>query len=99
MAVLGIHILQSGKFISNYGLPNNVVVIINFFNILCFANVIKFSDLLDVCKVALSYIIIGVVIKFIIEIFLIVEMIEFIQIIHVLMSLSIPNLGITSITA
>lgn len=98
-ALLGIQILQSGMFISDYGLPQNVALVINCFNIISFANVIKFSDLLDVRKKALAYITIAVLIKFIIEICLIVKMIAFIQIIHILMSLSIPLLGITIIVA
>lgn len=98
-SLLGIQILQSGNFISDYGLPQNIVVIINCFNIISFANVIKFSDFLDVKKTALAYIIIAVVIKLMIEIYLIVKMFAFIQIIHILMSLSIPILGIIIIVA
>lgn len=98
-ALLGIQILQSGNYISEFGLPQNIVLLINCFNIISFANVVKFSDFLDVKKTALSYIIIAVVIKFIIEIYLIVKMFAFIQIIHILMSLSIPILGITIIVA
>ena len=98
-ALLGIQILQSGNFISDYGLSQNIALIINCFNIISFANVVKFSDSLDVKKTALAYIIIAVAIKLIIEIYLIVKMIAFIQIIHILMSLSIPILGVTIIIA
>ena len=98
-ALLGIQILQSGNFISEYGLPENTAIIINFLNIISFANVVKFSDFLDEQKTALAYIIIAVVIKFAIEICLIINMFAFIQIIHILMSLSIPVLGITIIVA
>ena len=98
-AVLGIQILQSGTYISDYGLSQDVALIINCFNIISFANVVKFSDYLDVRKTAFAYIIIAVAIKFIIEIYLILKMIAFIQIIHILMSLSIPILGITLIVA
>ena len=98
-ALLGIQILQSGNFISDYGLSKNVAMIINCFNIICFANIVKFSDFLDNKKVALSYSIIAVFIKFMMEFYLIIKMLAFIQMIHVLMSLSIPILGITIIIA
>ena len=98
-ALLGIQILQSGNYISDYGLPENIALIINCFNIISFANVVKFSDSLDDRKTALAYIIIAVVIKLFIEIYLIIKMFAFIQVIHILMSLSIPILGITIIVA
>ena len=98
-ALLGVQILQSGNFISEYGLPQNIAIIINCFNIISFANVVKFSDFLDVKKTALAYIIIAVAIKLVIEICLIIKMIAFVQIIHILMSLSVPILGITIIVA
>ena len=78
VALFGIQILQSENFISEYGLPQNTALIINCLNIISFANVIKFSDFLDVRKTALSYIIIAVLIKFIIEICLIVKMFAFV---------------------
>lgn len=96
-ALLGIQILQSGNYISEFGLPQNIALIINIFNIISFANVVKFSDFLDERKIALAYIVIAVAVKLIIEIYLIVKMFAFIQIIHILMSLSIPVLGITII--
>lgn len=46
-ALLGMQILQSGNYISDYGLAQNLAIIINCFNIICFANVVKFSDCLD----------------------------------------------------
>ena len=98
-ALLGIQILQSGNYISDYGLPQNIAIIINCFNIISFANVVKFSDFLDVKKTALAYIVIAVAIKFMIELYLIIKMFAFIQIIHILMSLSIPILGISIIVA
>ena len=98
-AVLGIQILQAGNFISDFGLTPNVALLINCCNLICFANVIKFADNLNSKKVALSYMSIAVVIKLIIEICLIVKMLAFIQLIHILMSLSIPMLGITIIVA
>lgn len=96
-ALLGIQILQSGNYISEFGLPQIVALIINCFNIISFANVVKFSDFLDEKKTALAYIIIAVAIKFIIEIYLIIRMFAIIQIIHILISLSVPILGITII--
>lgn len=96
-ALLGVQILQSGNYISDYGLPLNLALIINCFNIISFANIVKFSDFLDTRKVAIAYITIAVTIKFIIEIYLIIKMFKYIQIVHILMSLSIPLLGITII--
>jgi len=98
-ALLGIQILQSGNFVSDYGLSPNLALIINCFNIICFANLVKFSDFLDTKKVALAYITIAVIIKLFIEICLIIKMIKYVQLIHILMSLSIPLLGITIIVA
>ena len=98
-AVLGIQILQSGNYILDYGLSQNVAIAINCFNLISFANVIKFSDNLDSKLIALSYMIIAIALKLGVEIFLIVKMFAFIQLIHIFMSLSIPILGITIIVA
>lgn len=98
-AVLGIQILQSGNYILDYGLSQNVAIAINCFNLISFANVIKFSDNLDSKQIALSYMIIAIALKLGVEIFLIVKMFAFIQLIHIFMSLSIPILGITIIVA
>lgn len=98
-AVIGIQILQAGNYMSDYGLTQNVVLLINCCNLISFANIIKFADNLNSKKIALSYMIIAVVLKLIIEICLIIKMIAFVQIIHILMSLSIPILGITIIVA
>lgn len=98
-SVLGIQILQAGNFISDYGLTQNVAVLINCCNLISFANIIKFADKLDSKRAALSYIVISVILKLIVEIYLIVKMFAFIQLIHIMMSLSIPILGITIIVA
>lgn len=98
-AVIGIQILQSGNYISDYGLAQNIAIIINCCNLISFANIIKFADTLDTPKIALAYIIIAVILKLLVEICLIIKMLAFIQLIHILMSLSIPILGITIIVA
>ena len=98
-AVIGIQILQAGNYISDYGLTQNVALLINCCNLISFANIIKFADNLNSKKIALAYMIIAVVLKLIIEICLIIKMFAFIQIIHILMSLSIPILGVTIIVA
>lgn len=98
-ALIGIQILQAGNYMSDYGLTQNVAVFINCCNLISFANIIKFADNLNSKKIALSYMAIAVALKLIIEVCLIVKMIAFIQIIHILMSLSIPILGITIIVA
>jgi len=99
VAVFGIQILQAGNFITGYGLTENVALIINCCNLISFANIIRFGDTLETPKVALSYIIIAIILKLAVEILLIIKMFAFIQLIHVLMSLSIPILGITIIVA
>ena len=99
VAVLGIQILQSGNYISDYGLTQNAAIVINCFNLISFANIIKFADNLDSKQIALSYMIIAIALKLGVEIFLIVKMFAFIQLIHIFMSLSIPILGITIIVA
>lgn len=93
-AVLGIQILQSGNYISDFGLTQNMAILINCCNLISFANTIKFADCLDSPKIALSYIIIAVLLKLIAEVYLIVKMFAFIQFIHIMMSLSIPILGL-----
>lgn len=98
-AVLGIQILQAGNFISDYGLSPDVALLINCCNLIIFANIIKFADNLNSKRIALAYMVIAVVLKLIIEICLIVKMFAFVQMIHILMSLSIPILGITIIVA
>lgn len=97
--MLGIQILQAGNYISDFGLAENVAILINCCNLISFANTIKFADSLDSKKIALAYMIIAVVLKLIVEICLIIKMFAFIQFIHILMSLSIPVLGITIIVA
>ena len=98
-SVIGIQILQAGNYISDYGLVENVAILINCCNLISFANIIKFADNLDSKRVALSYMIIAVVLKLLVEICLIIKMFAFIQFIHILMSLSIPILGLTIIVA
>jgi len=98
-SLIGIQILQAGNYISDYGLAENVAILINCCNLISFANIIKFADNLDSKRVALSYMIIAVVLKLVVEICLIIKMFAFIQFIHILMSLSIPILGVTIIVA
>lgn len=98
-ALIGIQILQAGNYMSDFGLTQNVAVLINCCNLISFSNIIKFSDNLNSKKIALLYMVIAVVLKLIIEICLIVRMITYVQIIHILMSLSIAILGITIIVA
>lgn len=93
--VMGIQILQSGNYMADYGLTQNVAILINCCNLISFANIIKFADCLNSRRIALSYITIAVLLKLTIEICLIVKMLAFIQFIHILMALSIPLLGIT----
>ena len=96
-AVLGIQVLQSGNYISGYGLDENIAIIINCLNLISFANIIKFADNLNNKKKALAYIIIAIILKLLVELYLIIKMFDLIKLIHIFMSLSIPILGITII--
>ena len=98
-ALLGIQILQAGNYISEFGFSAGMVLIINCCNLISFANTIKFADKLDNKKMALAYMWIAVILKTIIEILLIISMFKYIQPIHILISLSIPILGIIIIVA
>ena len=98
-AVIGIQILQAGNYISDYGLTQNIAILVNCCNLISFANIIKFADYLNSPKIGLAYMVIAVVLKLIVEIYLIIKMFAFIQFIHILMSLSIPILGLTIIVA
>lgn len=99
VALLGVQILQAGNFISNYGLDENIVLIINICNLFCYAGFIKFADSLNVRKVALIYGWITVLIKFGIELGLIISMFAYIKLIHIITSLSVPILGATIMLA
>lgn len=96
-AILGVQILQNGMFISNYGLSASSVMLINIANLIAFGNAVKFADHLGKKKIALSYICIAVAVKLLGELYLIILMRQNIQLIHILLSLSVPFMGIVII--
>ena len=98
-ALLGIEILYSGKMIEGFGLGENVTLIVNIINLICFANVVKFIDILDQRKKAIIYFSISIGLKFLVELCLIAKMINFVQLIHILTALSVPILGVTLLVA
>lgn len=96
-AILGVQILQNGMFISNYGLSASSAMLINIANLIAFGNAVKFADHLGKKKIALSYICIAVAVKLSGELYLIILMRQNIQLIHILLSLSVPFMGIVII--
>ena len=96
-AILGVQILQNGMFISNYGLSASSAMLINIANLIAFGNAVKFADHLGKKKIALSYICIAVAAKLLGELYLIILMRQNIQLIHILLSLSVPFMGIVII--
>lgn len=96
-AILGVQILQNGMFISNYGLSASSATLINIANLIAFGNAVKFADHLGKKKIALSYICIAVAVKLLGELYLIILMRQNIQLIHILLSLSVPFMGIVII--
>lgn len=96
-AILGVQILQNGMFISNYGLSALSAMLINIANLIAFGNAVKFADHLGKKKIALSYICIAVAVKLLGELYLIILMRQNIQLIHILLSLSVPFMGIVII--
>lgn len=96
-AILGVQILQNGMFISNYGLSASSATLINIANLIAFGNAVKFADHLGKKKIALSYICIAVAAKLLGELYLIILMRQNIQLIHILLSLSVPFMGIVII--
>ena len=72
---------------------------INTFNLIAFANAIMFSCKLDEKKTAIGYLTMAVILKLIGELILIIKMWEHINFSIVLLSLSVPVLGITILLA
>lgn len=94
VALLGIQLLQSGQAIANYGLSQELTLMINTFNLIAFANVIMFSNKLDEKKTAVWYLVLAVLLKLIGELILIIKMWAFIDFGIILISLSVPILGL-----
>ncbi|MBQ9068276.1 MAG: hypothetical protein IJ131_04320 [Eggerthellaceae bacterium] len=94
-ALLGIQILQNGQFLSSIGLSEGLTLFINTANLIAFANVIKFSDLLNDRKKAYAYLLTAVALKLAGELALIVVFAGNVQVMQVLMALSVPILGAT----
>ena len=98
-ALLGIQLLQSGQAITGYGLSETLTLMINTFNLIAFANAIMFSCKLDEKKTAIGYLTMAVILKLIGELILIIKMWEHVNFSIVLLSLSVPVLGITILLA
>lgn len=98
-ALLGIQLLQSGQAITGYGLSENLTLMINAFNLIAFANAIMFSCKLDEKKIAVGYLTMAVILKLIGELILIIKLWEHINPGIILISLSVPVLGIIILLA
>lgn len=98
-ALLGIQVLQSGQAIAGYGLSQNLTMMINTFNLIAFANAIMVSNRLDKKKYAIGYLVMAVILKLIGELILIVKMWEIVNLQIILLSLSVPVLGLTILLA
>ena len=98
-ALLGIEILYNGKLMAGMGLGEVTTLIVNVCNLICFATVIIFAENLENRKKALIYVSVSVLIKYLVEFWLIYSMMDSIQLIHVLTALSIPVLGTTVLLA
>lgn len=98
-ALLGIQLLQSGQMIDQFGLSKELTMMINIFNLIAFANVIMFSNKLDQKRASVGYIAFAVILKLAGELILIIKMREFINFSVILISLSVPILGLTILFA
>ena len=98
-ALLGIQLLQSGQAITGYGLSENLTLMINTFNVIAFANAIMFSCKLDKKKTAVGYLTMAVILKLIGELILIIKLWTYINFGIILISLSVPVLGIVILLA
>lgn len=98
-ALLGIQLLQSGQMIDQFGLSKELTMMINIFNLIAFANVIMFSNKLDQKRASVGYIASAVILKLAGELILIIKMREFINFSVILISLSVPILGLTILLA
>ncbi len=98
-ALLGIQLLQSGQMISGFGLSQELTMMINIFNLIAFANVIMFANKLDRKKASIGYMAAAAILKLAGELILIFRMLEFINFSVILISLSVPVLGLTILFA
>lgn len=98
-ALLGIQVLQSGQMISGFGLSKELTMMINIFNLVAFADVIMFANKLDRKKASIGYIASAAILKLAGELILIFKMLEFIDFGVILISLSVPVLGLTILFA
>lgn len=98
-ALLGIQLLQSGQAIAGYGLSQNLTMMINTFNLISFANAIMVYNRLEKKKYTIGYLVMAVLLKLTGELILIVKLWEFVNLSIILLSLSVPVLGLTILLA
>lgn len=98
-AVLGIQLLQSGQAIGEYGLSEGLTLMINAFNLIAFANVIMFANKLGQKTISIGYLALAVILKLAGELALIIKLWEFVNFGIILVSLSVPILGLAILFA
>ena len=98
-ALLGIQLLQSGQAIAGYGLSQNLTMMINTFNLIAFANAIMVYNRLEKKKYTIGYLVMAVLLKLTGELILIVKLWEFVNLSIILLSLSVPVLGLAILLA
>lgn len=98
-ALLGVEILVTGKFIAGYPLSESSALVVGLCNLISFAFVIKFSQILDKRKEALTAMSISLIVKYFVEFWLIISLIKHLELIHILTALSVPVLGTTILLA
>ena len=98
-ALLGIQLLQSGQAVSGFGLSENLTLLINTFNLIAFANAIMGSNMSEKKKDTIGYLGMAVILKLIGELILIIKHCEFVNFQVILLSLSVPVLGLTILLA
>lgn len=98
-ALIGIQIIQGGSFIPGYELPHVLAFLINVLNLIAFGSVIQFANHLDQTRISIAYLMLAVLLKTVAELILIFQFRDQMQIYQILMSLSVPVLGITILVA
>jgi hypothetical protein len=97
--LLGIQILQSGNFITNYHMSESTVIWLNILNLIAFGNIIAFAGNFDNKKVSVGTVSVAVFAKLLAELILIFMFASSIDAMTAAMSMSVPVLGITIFAA
>ncbi len=97
--LLGIQILQSGNFITNYHMSESTVIWLNVLNLIAFGNIIAFAGNFDNKRISVGTVSVAVFAKLLAELILIFMFASSIDAMTAAMSMSVPVLGITIFAA